>query len=74
MAIGPCSYGAYSDYANADLNDPHVAIVGVDDPDTTDVISTRQVSTDSTVNSNFDAAGRLVVPMSYAGYTITMPR
>ena len=50
-----------TDYANADLNDPHVAIVGVDNPDTMDVDETGVTTT---VNSNFDAAGRLVVPMS----------
>ena len=50
-----------TDYANADLNDPHVAIVGVDDPNTEDIDETGVTTT---VNSNFDAAGRLVVPMS----------
>ena len=52
---------ALTDYANADLNDPHVAIVGVDDP-TMKISDETGVTT--TVNSNFDAAGRLVVPMS----------
>ena len=50
-----------TDYANADLNDPHVALVAKDDP-TTENIDETGVTT--TVNSNFDAAGRLVVPMS----------
>ena len=49
-------------YSNADLNMPQVATVTEDDPDTTDV--NEGGVTDST-QSNFDAAGRLIVPMSY---------
>ena len=48
-------------YANADLNTPQVATVTEDDPDT----PLNEGGVTNTTESNFDAAGRLIVPMSY---------
>ena len=48
-------------YANADLNNPQVATVAEDDENTTD---RDETGVTTTTNSNFDAAGRLIVPMS----------
>ena len=48
-------------YANADLNNPQVATVTEDDPDT----PLNEGGVTTTTNSNFDAAGRLIVPMTY---------
>ena len=49
-------------YSNADLNMPQVATVTEDDADTPDMNEGGVTNTDQ---SNFDAAGRLIVPMSY---------
>ena len=48
-------------YSNADLNNPQVATVTEDDPET----DGNEGGVTTTTNSNFDAAGRLIVPMSY---------
>jgi hypothetical protein len=48
-------------YANADLNNPQVATVAEDDENTED---RDETGVTTTTNSNFDAAGRLIVPMS----------
>ena len=54
-------------YANANLNDGKAAIVKVDDPNTPfDETGVTEISDtkDHATHSNFDAAGRLIVPMS----------
>ena len=61
MITGEINLTALELYANALLSNPQVATVAEDDPDTADVDETGVTTT---VNSNFDAAGRLIVPMS----------